>query len=322
MPPRWPLDAPEQLLNCPSIALGAEKNLVAACGIFSGGVLYMLVAGLGGGRGQGVFGNLFYASGLSLWVLCLILAAGGISRAVLQELRGEPRMRLAEIAGYLRGRGKDLLLIPLAFCALAVVGVIAHTFMAILGLIPGVGPTFYALWFTLGVAFSAITVLTTLVHVLGSPLYPAALGYQEATAATVIRELFDLVRRRPGRILLVEAALAVAFSAVSLVIYALLRLSLQITVAISHPAMKERFVRLVAGLPESLQPLFECLAGPLPFALSSAGDPASYPFSGFILGLSFLALISAAFAYPLTLLFSGGTVLYVSLRGEGELSDG
>jgi hypothetical protein len=321
MPPRWPLDAPEQLLRCPTIALDADKNLVAAGGIFSGGILYMLVAGLGGSRAEAAFGNLFYVTGLSLWILCLILAAGGVSRSVLQELQGGPRMELTEVAAYLRGRWKDLVLIPLAFCALAVVGVLAQTFMAILGLIPGVGPTLYALWFAPGVAFSALTVLTTLVHVLGSPLYPAALCFEDASVVAVIRELFGLVRRRPGRILLVEGLLAAACGVVSFAIASLLRLSLQITVAISHPAMKERFLALMAGLPESLRPLFECLAGPLPSNIFSAAGVSPYSIAGLLLGFSFLALLSAAFAYPLTLLFSGGTILYVSLRADGELGD-
>ena len=320
MPPRWPLDAPEQLLRCPSIALDADKNLVAAGGIFVGGILYMLVAGLGGPRGEAAFGNLFYASGLSLWILCLILAAGGVSRAVLQELQGGPRMGIVEVVAYLRTRWKDLVLIPLAFCALAVVGVLAQTFISILGLLPGVGPILYALWFAPIVAFSALTVLTTLVHVLGSPLYPAALGFEDSGVVAVIRELFDLVRRRPGRILLVEAILAVACGTAAFAIASLLRLSLQITVAISHPAMKERFLGLMAGFPESLRPLFEFLAGPLPTGLFTAGVD-SYSVAGLLLGLSFLALISASFAYPLTLLFSGGTVLYVNLRADREIGD-
>ena len=69
-----------------------------------------------------------------------------------------------------------------------------------------------------------------------------------------------------------------------------------------------------------MRPLFELLAGPLPSNLF-AGGVDSYPVAGLLLGLSFLALVSAAFAYPLTLLFSGGTVLYVSLRTDREIED-
>jgi hypothetical protein len=320
MPSSWPYGPWEQLLRCPALALDAEKNLVSACGIFSGGVLYTLVAAVGGPRGQGIFGNLFYFSGLSLWILCLILAAGGVSRAVLQDLGGGPRMGLPQVLSYLRHRWKTLVLIPLVFCGLALAGILAQTFMAIAGSIPAIGPVLYALSFALGVAFSLLAVLATLVHILGLPLYPAALGSQDAGVAAVIRELLELIRRRPGPILLVEGGLAVACGAAGWVIATLLRISLHLTVAISQPAMLgERFQRLVAGLPEPLAPIFEWMAGPVPIYFLGGDGPAYYPFAGFLMGMSFLALLSAAFAYPFTLLVTGGAALYVSLRStEGS----
>ena len=303
-----------QLLRAPSIATDPGLNTISAVAIMAGGILFTAVAALGGSRGEGIFGNLFYFSGLSVWTLCLILAAGGISRSVLLELEGKPRMELSQVGAYLAGKWKTLTLIPLAFCGLALAGIVVQTFMAIVGAVPWIGPILYAVSFPMAVALSMLVILTTLVHILGSPLYPAALGSREAGATEVIRELFELVRLNPGRILLVEGALALLCGGLTLTIATLLRAALRLTVAISHPAMQERFLRIVAGVPEPLYPLFERLAGPFPFYFATGDAPAFYPVAGFLLGLSFLGLVAVAFAYPLTLLITGGTVLYASLR--------
>lgn len=320
MTPTWPAELPDLLLRCPSIALDAERNLLSAVGILVGGVLYTCVAALGGPPGS-ITGNLFFSFGLAIWILCLMVAAGGVSRSVLRELDGQPPMGLAEMGTYLRGRGTRLVLVPLAFLGLAVTGVVAETFMAIVGAIPAIGPILYALSFTMSVAFSVVVTLILSVLVLGFPLYPAALGSRDAGVGEVIRELVGLVRRRLPRILVVEAALAAVCGALAFAIATLLRAALWITVTISEPAMGERFLRLVAGLPEPLIPLFESLAGPIPFYFSTGEGPAFYPVAGFLLGLSFLSLLSAAFAYPLTLLVTGGTWLYARLRALEGAAD-
>jgi hypothetical protein len=314
MTSRRPPDLSEPFLRAPSLALRPELNLASGAGILAGGILYAAIAGAGGPRGEGIFGNIFFFSGLAAWILCILLAAGGVSRSVMAQLEGRPPMGVVEMASYLRRGWKRLILVPLAFCSLALAGVMAQTFLAIMGAIPGAGPILYALSFTLGAAFSVLVILALAVLVLGFPLYPAALARGDAGVAEVVRDIVGLVRRRPARIVLVEVGLALACGGAGLVIFWVLRTALRLTVTISHPAMGDRFLKLIQGLPDPLYPIFEAFAGPLPFYFATGEGPAYYPFAGFLLGISFLALLAAAFGYPLTLLVSGGTTLYAGAR--------
>lgn len=313
MSPEWLQDLLERLLRCPALALDAEKNLLSAAGILAGGVSYTCVAALGGSPGT-LTGNLFISIGLSLWILCVVVAAGGVSRGVLQELRGEPKIGILEAVAYLRRRWLSLVLTPLSFLALALGGLVAQTFIAIVGAIPGIGPILYALSFILNVAFSVLVILALGVLILGFPLYPAALEVREGGVGEVVREMAALFRRRLLRILLAEGVIVAASGVAALAACAMLGAALRITVTISQPAMGERFQRLVAGLPDPLYPLFEWLAGTVPFYFVTGDGPSSYPVAGFLLGISLVSLLSAALAYPLTLLVTGGSALYASLR--------
>jgi hypothetical protein len=314
MTPNRPPDISEPLLKAPSLALRPELNLASGAGILVGGLLYAAIAGAGGPRGEGIFGNIFFFTGLAAWILCILLAAGGVSRSVMAQLDGQPAMGVAEMAAYLRRAWKRLILVPLAFCFLALAGVMAQTFLAIMGAIPGAGPILYALSFTLGASFSVLVILALAILVLGFPLYPAALARRDASVAEVVRDIIGLVRLQPARIILVEVGLALVCGGTALVISWVLRTALRLTVTISHPAMGDRFLKLIQGLPEPLYPLFETFAGPLPFYFATGDGPAYYPFAGFLLGISFLTLLAAAFCYPLTLLVSGGTTLYAGAR--------
>jgi len=287
----------------------AYAGLMVAGGVY--GFFFFLGSAIGG---PGARNTCSVLGGIG-FIILLILTAGVLARIVVVRLLEGRRSTLAEIRDYFSRRAWTLLAIPACFAGIVVAALGGVGAIELLGRLPGLGPIFFGVTFTLAFLLSLAAVVAFILHTLGGLLYPAMLATRTEGAMAAVGELLQLARQRGAHLLVYSLAILAAGILSTLVIAFVVSLALAVTASSAHSLMGEKFGWILSGLPSFFRPyldVFGAAVGPV----ATADVPWHFDLGGLLVGLSLLSIFAATLAYPFVLINSAGTLAYFSLADE------
>jgi hypothetical protein len=344
----------KDVFRAPRLAFAAKKiwihflGLVLGLGIYS--VLRYIAAAVAGrsvGELWASFGpvppplmatlplgsRVLVVAGIVLGAVVYLLAATIVARVTFEQLRGNDFYSLKEAKGYLGKYWKGVI------AGLIVCGVIIGAF----GLIPVVGELGVTILGIPILAVALFVVFLAVVFFFSLLLAPAVVGTTKSDTFETIFELFSTVVSQPWRLVLYELLLGVLTDVAALVVgwftlraAAVSKVTLSILMkdklapiwdnALTYAPRVPRLIGALTGYVGQFLPPGSLLAQwcshvarvPVQMRLVHHELSWSGDVSAFLLGVAFIAAVLFVFAYGLSTLTVGQSIVYVILRQKKD----
>jgi hypothetical protein len=188
----------------------------------------------------------------------------------------------------------------------------AESIVDLIGSVAGVGPLFFGVAFLIpfALSFLAIVILENLF------VFPAYIAVEEKGVGGMIKDMFDLMRRKGFYVLLCQMVSGLVNGALTFLVAVYVFLSLSITLILASVIMGTNYWNLMKALPEPFTSFLARYVEPAQQYLLGASAVQSwvYDVGAFFLLVNFVLILAATFTYSTVYAAAAGVMTYLSAR--------
>ncbi|MFC1715308.1 hypothetical protein ACFL6S_16685 [Candidatus Poribacteria bacterium] len=270
------------------------------------------------------------AIGCFIWVIIYYLFSTAASKVAVEELRGDDFYSMKAAIKFACKRWKSIFVTMLALVFIFIFCLFFPSLVGLLDLIPGVeqaaehAGTPITTFLTIPVYFMGLfMVLVILALLFGLLLIPAIVAVTGEDVFETVYQLFSTIWNQPWRLIVygsllkavicLGAAVFAALSVVGMCIAFLPSTLLANQDSYYFADVIARSLRIVGVSPDVI--------GEIPGASSVSGMPWTLDIATFFLFASLIMVAAIVVSYPLSIISSGTTILYVILRKKTSDED-
>lgn len=303
------------ILKAAPLSVNPKRIGIAAVCLIFGFFLFTFFLYLGvEAKEPGAF-RTFVIIGSILFLLVWWITIAAIARTVkLEVVNNQKHFPIRELTAFISKNLVTILLYVPIFLLFIVGLLAAQSLVDLVGSIAGVGPLFFGIAFLLPfvLSFLAIVVILDTFFV-----FPAYVAVEEKSPGNMIKDMFNLMRRRGFYVLLCETVSASINGALTLVLAINVFLSLFVTFLLAGLIMGSNFWNLMNVI--LLEPLVAFVSEFVPQLqqwLQSVEVSQSwvYDVGAFFLLVNLILIFAATFTYSTVYATAAGVMTYLSAR--------
>jgi hypothetical protein len=301
------------ILKAAALSINLKRIGIAAVCLIFGFLLFTFFLYLGvEAREPGSF-KTFVIIGSALFLLVWWITIAAIARTVkLEVVNNQKHFPIGELTGFVSRNFPAILLYVPIFLLFIAVFVAAQAVVDLIGSVAGVGPLFFGITFLLpfALSFLAIVILENLF------VFPAYIAVEEKGIGGMIKDMFELMRRKGFYVLLCQMVSGLINAALTFLIAVYVFLSLSVTLFLASLIMGSNYWNLMNALPKWLTSF---LAGSFPAAEPLwrglvTGESWVYDVGAFFVLINLVLIFAATFTYSTVYATAAGVMTYLSAR--------
>lgn len=301
------------ILKAAPLSVNLKRIGIAAVCLIFGFLLFTFFLYLGvEAKEPGSF-KTFVIIGSILFLLVWWITIATIARTVkLEVINNQKHFPIRELTAFVSKNITGILLYVPIFLLFIVGFLAAQSLVDLVGSVAGVGPLFFGIAFLLpfALSFLAIVILENFF------VFPAYVAVEEKGVGAMIKEMFDLMRRRGFYVLLCQMVSGIVNAALTFLVAVYVLLSLSITFLLASIIMGSNYWNLMNALPKWLTSFLTEYFPPAQQLLQGfvTGQSWVYDVGAFFVLVNLVLIFAATFTYSTVYATAAGVMTYLSAR--------